>query len=370
MTTRTAYSQQSSPQDAVRELATRLAGPKPRLVVYFASSHYVPEEIAAEMQRAFAPAALLGCTTAGELVGGVMHKNSVVAIALGADVIEAVQVEVVTDLSNPDALVGPFASIASHFKVPNAMELDTDRHVGIVLVDGLSGAEERLMERIGNQTDVIFIGGSAGDDLRFQATHVFANGRSYRNAAILAVIRAANGFGIVKTQSFRTHGKKLVATRVREDQREVLEFDGKPAAQAYAEALGVPATTAAEQFMSHPLGLVARGDIFVRSPQQVTAEGAIRFYCSIQAGTELAILTATDMIQDTVHAVEAKREELGGISALLNFNCILRTLELEKTGRTQAYGKLFEGLPMVGFSTYGEQYLGHINQTATMLAFH
>jgi len=28
------------------------------------------------------------------------------------------------------------------------------------------------------------------------------------------------------------------------------------------------------------------------------------------------------------------------------------------------------GIPAVGFSTYGEQYLGHVNQTSTILVFH
>ena len=42
---------------------------------------------------------------------------------------------------------------------------------------------------------------------------------------------------------------------------------------------------------------------------------------------------------------------------------------MEQKQATTAYGALFAEVPTVGFSTYGEQYIGHINQTATMLLF-
>jgi FIST N domain len=57
------------------------------------------------------------------------------------------------------------------------LDLDPDRWVGIVLIDGLSGAEERIMDRIGNLTNLLFVGGSAGDDLAFARTLVAADGR-------------------------------------------------------------------------------------------------------------------------------------------------------------------------------------------------
>ena len=47
----------------------------------------------------------------------------------------------------------------------------------------------------------------------------------------------------------------------------------------------------------------------------------------------------------------------------------MRKLELENKNLTDEYGALFSSVPTVGFSTYGEQYIGHINQTATMLVF-
>ena len=42
-------------------------------------------------------------------------------------------------------------------------------------------------------------------------------------------------------------------------------------------------------------------------------------------------------------------------------------MELKNNGLDKEYGALFENIPTIGFSTYGEAYIGHINQTATML---
>ena len=63
--------------------------------------------------------------------------------------------------------------------------LDILKYVGIVLTDGLSGAEEALMEKIGDRSDLFFVGGSAGDDLKFQKTQVMLEGKAYTNAAVL-----------------------------------------------------------------------------------------------------------------------------------------------------------------------------------------
>ena len=81
------------------------------------------------------------------------------------------------------------------------------------------------------------------------------------------------------------------------------------------------------------------------------------------------ILESQDIINDTQKAIQKKIENFGSISALINFNCILRTTELKEKKQTQAYGQLFKEIPTIGFSTYGESYIGHMNQIAIMLAF-
>jgi len=121
--------------------------------------------------------------------------------------------------------------------------------------------------------------------------------------------------------------------------------------------------------MHNPVGLVFEGEPFVRSPQQVKGD-KLAFYCSVKEGMELSLLESTDIIASTKKALENTRKEPGGISGIINFNCILRTLELNQKELAEAYGNLFAAEPTVGFSTYGEQYIGHINQTATMLVFH
>ena len=367
MKIQSAFSSKESVDLVVQELQEQFRNMVPKLVIYYASSLHAPEEISRTMQEAFPGAALFGCSTAGEIASGRMLKNSVTAMAFNEEAISEVEVAVVENVQDDDGVGQAFAAFQKRFGVP-MLDLNPKRYVGIILVDGLSGAEEKLIDKIGDLTDVTFIGGSAGDDLKFAATHVYANGKSYSNAAVLALLKPATEFSFIKTQSFSTLCKKLVVTKACEAKREVIEFDHKPAAAAYAEALGIPVEEAAGKFMHNPVGLVIEGEPFVRSPQQIKDDSML-FYCGVVEGMELSVLESTDIIEDTRKALEEAKAKLGSISGLINFNCILRTLELEQKQATEAYGQLFAGFPTIGFSTYGEQYIGHINQTATMLVF-
>ncbi|HET9985178.1 MAG TPA: FIST N-terminal domain-containing protein [Longimicrobiales bacterium] len=362
MPIRVAQSTNPDPRAAAAELKAGLGAGEWQLVLYFVSSAYPQAETAAAVQRAFAPARTLGCSTAGEIVSGAMATSSIVAMALDAEPLADFDLQLVADIHDRAAIDAALARLEEHFGA-SLRRMDVDRYVGLALMDGLSGAEERLMDYLGDRTDVLFVGGSAGDDLAFRETTVHADGRTSARGAVLAILRPRNGFDIIKTQSFTEFGRTLVPTAVDEATRTVREFDGRPAVQAYAEALGASPEALADEFMSHPLGLMVDGEPFVRSPQQVSG-GAIRFFCAVKEGMELSILTSADIVRDTERALA---ERLSGAAGLVNFNCILRTLELRKKGLDEAYGRLFERVPTIGFSTYGEAYLGHVNQTATML---
>ena len=171
----------------------------------------------------------------------------------------------------------------------------------------------------------------------------------------------------MKTQSFKPSGKSLTVTKSIEEERRVVEFNSKPATKAYAELLDCSEDELADKFFHNPLGMmVSETEPFVRSPRVIENEDVL-FYCGIKKGQDLDVLESTDIVDETAKALNSKIEAIGKPSAILNFNCILRKLELVDTKKDEAYGNLFKDIPTIGFHTYGESYIGHINQTATML---
>jgi hypothetical protein len=361
MSVKVAYSTLEGVNENIAEIKKKTGGINGRLVVFFASSKYDLEKVGKSLEKEYPQADVIGCSTSGEIVSGHMLKNSIVAEVLDAGTVSDAAVCVVEGIKEQDNLDQALKTLEKHYN-QKLSAMDVAKYVGLVLFDGLSGAEEKIMDKLGNLTDVIFVGGSAGDDLKFKQTYVFARGKARSNAAVLALIQPTAGFEIIKTQSFKQLKKTLKADEVDEAARTVIKFNGKSAAEAYAGAVGTTADKAAQKFMTNPLGLMVGGEPFVRSPQQVK-DGNIVFYCNIKKGMELAVLESTDIIKDTARALE----KAGSAAGLINFNCILRTLELEAKKQTGDFGKLFSNIPTIGFSTYGEAYLGHINQTATIL---
>jgi len=369
MNIKTSYSTNQDTTAAIADIIGGFKGFQPEGVLFFASSNFAPDVLSKEMQTAFGDIPVFGCTTAGEITRGRMLDNSVVAMGFNNQVIEDIRVEVLENITNDPkkAVEKAFKAFEDYYGTPMA-QIDHTKYVGIILVDGLSGAEEKLMERIGDLTNVSFIGGSAGDDLKFKQTHLFANGKAYPNAALLVLMKAGVPFDFIKTQSFSPMGKILTATKVNESDREVIEFNHRPAVEAYASAVGATVDKAQEFFMSNPVGIMIGDEPFVRSPQQIRGKG-ILFYCNVMEGTDLTLLQAGDIVEGTRLAMKTKEKEFGPFSGIINFNCILRTLELKQKNQTEAYGQLFADVPTIGFSTYGEEFIGHINQTATMLVF-
>lgn len=368
MNTRNIFSTKKDIPQLVTELKEQLNGFDAKMIIYFASSNFDQEELCKKMGDTFSSATIFGCSTAGEFIDGKVLEDSVVAMAFNPELIEDVKVEVAEDIKNNCDLTNAFNSFEAYFDHPMST-LDFTKYVGIVLTDGLSGCEERIMEIIGAKTNVTFVGGSAGDNLDFVKTYVYANGKAYTNAVLLALIKPKGGFDFIKTQSFTSTNKKLTCTKSLGNGREVAEFNNKPAAEAYKEALGVNSNNIQKYFLTHPVALVMDDEMYVRSIMAAKENGNMTFYCSILEGMNMEIVQATDIVEVTKKDIEDKIKEIGNISALISFNCVLRKVQLQSENKLDAYANIFANIPSIGLSTYGEAYLGHINQTSTMLVF-
>lgn len=368
MKVKIAFSQEKEISKIISDLKNQIGSYDAKLIQFYASSTINPEKISEQIYNSFGKVPTIGCSTSGEIISGQMLDNSIVMMAIGAEIIEDCKIEILTDISTDASVVHKaFDSFSTHYKESMAT-LNPEKYVGIVLIDGLSGKEELINERIGDLTNITFIGGSAGDDLKFEKTYLYANGKSYTNAAILAVIKTNTQFDIIKTQSFKSANKKLIITKAEESTRTVIEINGNPAVAEYAALTGTEKNTISKVFSNHPIGLAYQDDFFVRSPQRTDGDKIV-FYCSVKEGMELELLESQNIIEQTQKDLQAKIDTFGSISAIINFNCILRTLELKDKKQTVAYGKLFSDIPTIGFSTYGESYISHINQTATLLIF-
>jgi len=132
MKVKTAVTLQSNIQKACKELANQLGVSGPGVILYFASTEYSPQTLAAEMEKTFPGSKLFGCTTAGEIVTGKMLKKSVVAMALPSDIIEDVCIQVVENIKVVDHLGEAFKNFEEYYHIPTA-EFDLSKYVGIVL---------------------------------------------------------------------------------------------------------------------------------------------------------------------------------------------------------------------------------------------
>jgi hypothetical protein len=369
-----AYVSDSTPGAAealIAALRDDLAGQDTSVVLYFASAEHDPAHLAGPLCEAFPEASVLGCSTAGEFTDQAGGTRGVAAVALPSSLVRQ-HAAAIGHLS-PDPAVGTrqaLHAIESDIGLP-LRSLDPARWVGFALIDGMHGNEEAVNQQFGNVAPLLnVVGGSAGDDLAFERTWVSVGDQVSWHGVALVVAEAAVPFEVVKSCSFTPTRSVLRITKADASTRTVWEFDQRPALEVYAEVLGVDqADVDSSAFMKHPVGLMIDGEPFIRSPQQVVDGRGIRFYCEILEGMDVVLMQSGDLVADTSDAITAARDRLGSTSGAVFFNCILRRLEMDAGGLHGPFLDALGGVPSAGFHTYGESWLGHINQTLTGVVF-
>jgi hypothetical protein len=368
---RRAQSCAADARDAVREFHASVVQPDMALVIFFCSVHYELGTLASEMQHLFAGVQVIGCTTAGE-IGPEGYRDRTIS---GASFPSGS----FTAASGRIDKLKQFESIQAHDLAQDLMQrlegqepqADTSNSFALLLIDGLSVREEPVTRTLQNVLGRLpMVGGSAGDGLSFGSTQVYSDGGFHTDSAVLVLVTTQVPFRIFKTQHFVPNDQRVVVTAADSEHRIVNEIDGWPAAERYAQILGMDVKSLDPAcFAEQPIVVVIDGTNYVRSIQKVNPDGSLTFFCAIEEGLVLRGARGVDLVGNLEEAFAEIHGAIGQPQLVVGCDCILRKLEMTQRGLVDRVEKVFRDNNVVGFSSYGEQHLGvHVNQTLTGIA--
>lgn len=363
---RTGHSLNRDPVQAVRELHRAIAQPEMALVIFFCSSHFDLGLVAAEFNALFPQTQVIGCTTAGEFGPAGYCVGSLVGVSFAAGS-SSVIVQRIAGLKNIDES----AVRDQVWMLRQQLAEQAGKHFALLLIDGLCGREESIAHAcqavLGNMP---LVGGSAGDDQHFIATRIFVDGAFHDDSAVLAMLTTELPFKLFRSHHFTGAAEPLVVTEADASRRIVYEINGRPAAQEYARAAGIDAAQlTAAQFAAAPLVVRINGNDYVRSIRQLNADGSLTLYCAIERGVILHIAKSLDLLETRRALFDELQQSIRSTRLILGFNCIHCALEAQGKDQQSAIERLFQAHQVLGFSSYGEQFMGiHVNQTFTGIA--
>jgi hypothetical protein len=356
--------------DAVQSLRAALGAGPFALVVVFLTPVAETGALPADLAAAFAPAPVIGCTTAGEISGAGYAEGQIVAVGFPSAHFAA-DVMLVPDLAalDPHALIG--ALIRSRAGLARRAPA-WENEFAYLLVDGLSIREDELTSALASGLGPVqLFGGSAGDGTRFRRTFVMQDGQMHDNAAVLAMIRSDCRVKVFSLDHLQPTARRMVVTQADPARRIVRQINAEPAAQEYARILGKdPAQLTSFTFAAHPVVVRIGGKHHVRAIQRVGENGDLIFFSAIDEGLVLTLAEPMDMVTHLDREL-TRLSDQGAPAAILACDCILRRMEAEEKQKTGAISALLRAHRVVGFSTYGEQLNGmHVNQTMTGVAIY
>jgi hypothetical protein len=368
---RSAQSCARDARQAVAEFHAAVTQPGMELVLFFCSTAYDLDVLAAEMARLFAGTQVVGCTSAGGFGPGGYCSHSLTGVSFSGEVCSAVS-GVLPELEHFDPVrTHDFAQSLLQSLESKAPQLSADHCFALLLIDGMSKREEQMAHTLQLTLDSIpLCGGSAADDRVFARTLVYCDGRFHASSAALILISTALPFRVFMTHHFLPTHERLVVTRADTATRTVHEINGLPAAAEYAWLIGVePAQLDAKAFAASPLVVMIGDTAYVRAIQKANPDGSLTFFCAIDEGVVLRVAHGMDLPGNLEQAFDDIRSGIGVPQLVLGCDCILRSEEFTQNGQKPLIEKMFKDNNVVGFNSYGEQYRGiHINQTFTGIA--
>lgn len=367
------YGAKEACRDVANEILANVKCDEIELLLFHTSTLFDLDTVAKEISARFPHVNIVGCTSAGEFNKNGYGTEKLLAVAFLKNEF-SIATALVPNLGEVN--FDEAHDIASGLRRAlqgRERRYDTEQHFVISVLDGLTRHEEHFLETFATAFgNIPHLGGSAGDDLKLEATYVFYNGEFHRDAAVLLLVGTGKPFTVFSIDHINSPVSKLVVTHADPESRTVYEINGEPAAQYYASLLGMKAEDLTpDVFSMFPLAVMVGGKYFIRSIQKVDlATNAITFYCAVDIGIILTFVQMGDCTEALESKLDKLRAQLGEPEFVYACDCFLRRLEIQQGKNDHEIRRLQQMYNVAGFNAYGEHiHSVHLNQTFTGVYF-
>lgn len=222
---------------------------EPNVFFLFVSSNFPnPHEVVDLLLASYPKAYLIGCSTAGEIVGNRLVDETVVLTAVQFEKSRLAQTCTILDKHDMDSFkVGEYLS--------NQLNAPDLKHM-FVLSDGIfiNGAELVAGLTSGMDSSIGITGGLAADGQDFENTFVISNGGLHSKKVVaLGIYGDAIKIGFGSKGGWDSFGLERLVTK--SDKNVLYELDGEPALDLYKSFLGEKASELPSSGLLFPLSL-------------------------------------------------------------------------------------------------------------------
>lgn len=353
METGVAYSTEKDSHKACREVieeSIKSSG-QPTLTFLFTTDSYNQQEIYKTSKQ------ILGSSKmAGFCAGGIITPKGVLKQGIGACTLHSDELKVATHLQRKISK-NPYEAGKEAGK--KLLESGIEKGTIFIFPDGfatdISEVVYGLYDSMGS--DYTYIGGAAGDNLKFFKTYQFTDEGIDSDALSIALIdgieiKSAIGHG------WKPEGSPMIVTSA--VGKRVFEIDGKQAFSVYSEKVGgIPKRKFAEYSMQYPIGISdIDGNFLIRDPLSVNEDGSIDFVSEVPENAVVNVMKGNiqALIKEAykvAKAVSQKQEP----KFLLIFDCISRYMLMGKDFEKELHvikETMGTSVSMLGVLTFGE----------------
>jgi hypothetical protein len=360
---------------AAREALAAIRVHRPSAALVFGSVQHDLADVLRGVRRAVGEVPVIGSSTAGEISDG-SHSGSVVVAVLASPYLSVsfgVGENVAGDWSAAVAQALEAPAVRAYFdSSPGAWQRLTQEGKSAFAFVLSPGATKRAETRSFPIIELIkrrslaqlpIFGMSASDEMKFEQNYVMAGNRLIADGLLVAVFETQLRFGIAVAHGMHPTGPRLRVTAAHEN--EVLELEGRPAADVYAELIGVPRQSLDGVFVARATRTVVGmpgplGSFIPNAATYVTPAGGLRFAIPVPPGQVLSRIEP-----DAETSLTAGPEALSKASARAGTarpavavvgSCAIRPLLLGDTVSAEipSMVRVLDGTPLVGFVSCGE----------------